>query len=240
MRINEPTETVPVVLTDDGFDEGGSHDRLIQGSIGRCVDGRWTIDGIQPAGDKCFIGLGTAEAVQCWRDEMPIETIVKKAGMPLPDIAELNAKIPRSQWEDGLNGQRPPWVRSFIAYFLDPADGSIWTYINSTVGARIAVQRLRESVHWMRQLRGERVVPVVALASRPMKTKFGQKLRPEFVIKGWRDLGSGRSTAPQQLVNQDLETSPVDHIRQPVDEPSNAEILDDKVRGGQKVAGDRR
>jgi hypothetical protein len=235
MRTDEPEkpENVPVVLTDDGFDEDGPHDRLIQGPIGRCVDGRWTIDGIEPSKDKRFIGLGTAEAVQCWRDEMPIETIVKKAGMPLPDIAELNAKIPQSQWEDGLNGPRPPWVHSFIAYFLDPADGSIWTYINSTVGARIAVERLRENVHWMRRLRGERVVPLVELASRPMKTKFGQKLRPEFVIKGWRDLESGPPNASQQLVDHHFETSSVDHIGQPVDEPSMAE-------SGQKVAGGRR
>ena len=155
-RERTKNQKIASLLTDDGFDEGGPHDRLIQGPIGRCVDGRWTIDGIEPSKDKRFIGLGTAEAVQCWRDEMPIETIVKNAGMPLPDIAELNAKIPQSQWEDGLNGPRPPWVHSFIAYFLDPADGSIWTYINSTVGQDRVVERLRVSLALDGRLRGER------------------------------------------------------------------------------------
>ena len=43
----------------------------------------------------------------------------------------------------------------------------------------------------MRLLRGQKVSPIVKLESKPMTTKFGQKMRPEFTIADWRDLSSG-------------------------------------------------
>ena len=87
--------------------------------------------------------LNTAEALQRWENQRPVETIVKQPGRPLPDADELNAKIPKKRWEKGLDGQlRAPWVKQHIAYLLDPKDASVFTFINSTVGARIAVERL--------------------------------------------------------------------------------------------------
>ena len=53
-----------------------------------------------------------------------------------------------------------PWVLSHIVYLLNSVDASIFTFINSTIGAAIAVDRLKDRVKWMRQLRGEAVVPV--------------------------------------------------------------------------------
>ena len=41
----------------------------------------------------------------------------------------------------------------------------------------------------MRALRGAKVVPVVRLTHRPMKTFVGMKHRPEFEIVDWRKLG---------------------------------------------------
>ena len=41
----------------------------------------------------------------------------------------------------------------------------------------------------MRALRGARVVPVVRLTHRPMKTFVGMKHRPEFEVVDWRQLG---------------------------------------------------
>jgi len=56
------------------------------------------------------------------------------------------------------------------------------------VGARIAVERLADKVANMRRLRGVAAAPIVKLDSRPMKTNFGTKLRPEFVVVEWREL----------------------------------------------------
>ena len=67
----------------------------------------------------------------------------------------------------------------------------LFTFINNTVGASIAVDRLKTKVQWMRQLRGVNVVPVVQLDSKPMKTKLGPKQRPEFTIVEWRQFGGG-------------------------------------------------
>ena len=186
---NEQTNLIPV--TDDGFnDSAGDEQRLIQGSILRCVDGHWADgDGVAFPPETKLLALATAMALQHWKDKLPIETILKKPGEPLPDLDELNAKIPKKQWELGLDKKpRPPWVRQHIVYLLNPADAGLFTFINSTVGASIAVDRLKTKVQWMRALRGANVVPVVQLDSKPMKTKLGQKLRPEFIIVEWQPI----------------------------------------------------
>jgi hypothetical protein len=63
-------------------------------------------------------------------------------------------------------------------------------------------------------MRGDNVVPLVELSAKPMKTKFGQKLRPEFKIVGWRNLGVSliKDTAPQIVAP-----------------PSASEQLDDQI-----------
>jgi hypothetical protein len=40
-------------------------------------------------------------------------------------------------------------------------------------------------------MKGASVFPEIRLESRPMKTRFGGKMRPEFAITGWRDFGAG-------------------------------------------------
>jgi hypothetical protein len=181
-------------VTSGGFDDDGDDNasRIIQGSIIRCVDGQWTDgDGEPFPPDTKLLVLATAMALQHWKDKKPVETILKQPGQPLPDIDELNSKIPKKQWEPGLDKKpRPPWVRQHIAYLLNPTDAGLFTFINSTAGATIAVDRLRNKVKWMRQLRGGNVHPLVKLDCKPMKTQVGPKLRPEFTILEWRQLGS--------------------------------------------------
>jgi hypothetical protein len=227
-------DNLPVVV-DDGFEDSGGTDRLIQGTILRCVDGRWsTRDGDIPTG-KRLIALATTEALQCWREGTVIDEIIKVPGESLPDIDELNAKFPKETWEQRHNEPRAPWVHSYVAYLLDPADASLFTFINSTNGAEVAVNRLKERVRWMRQLRGARVSPVVALGGRLVSKKFG-KLGPDFKILEWRDLGGGNlqapPTAPQQIEHQDSGKQAKDPVKQagrPVKEPDLAEILDDDL-----------
>ena len=129
------SENLPVI-SGDGFDDIDVSNRLIQGTILRCVDGHWSDRDKTPIPpDKTLVVLGTATALQHWHNGMPTETIVKHPGAALPDVAELNAKIPESQWEEGLDGDpRPPWVKQFIVYLLDPTDASVFTYVNSTMG----------------------------------------------------------------------------------------------------------
>jgi hypothetical protein len=206
---------LPIPIEDD-FDPGATNDRLIQGTIIRCVDGRWADrDGVSfPNGTQMLV-LGTTKAVQRWQDKVPVETFTER---PLPDIALLNEAVPKDQWEEGLNGPRPPYVLQHIAYLIDPRDASIYTFINSTTGAAIAVERLTQKVHSMRLLRGQKVSPIVKLDAKPMTTKFGQKMRPEFVIVDWRDLGCGG-----------LGKKPAPQLGKPVKPVSVAEELNDEL-----------
>ena len=112
-------------MADDGFnDSAGDEQRIIQGSIVRCMDGHWTdSDGVAFPPETKLLALATAMALQHWKDKLPIETILKTPGQPLPDLDKLNAKIPKKQWEPGLDKKpRPPWGRQHIVYLLNPHD----------------------------------------------------------------------------------------------------------------------
>jgi hypothetical protein len=194
MSTSATEKQLPAVIHDDGWGDNydTADDRVIQGTILRCIDGHWSDrDGRNFPPGMQLLALATTELLQHWQDEKPIETIIKVPGRPLPSVNSLNAKIPESEWETNeLTGEpRPPWQLSHVVYLLDKDTAEKFTYLNSTIGARIAVENLRDKVRWMRTMRGERVVPIVELANAPMKTKFGQKLRPDFRIASWVELG---------------------------------------------------
>jgi hypothetical protein len=98
---------------------------------------------------------------------------------------------------------------------LDPSDASIYTFANGTTGAQIAWERLVDRVSWMRALRGATAFPLIKLDSRSMKTQFGTKLRPEFSIADWRDLG--RTDKPA------IEATTTAPVGKPINAPTTAE-----------------
>jgi hypothetical protein len=203
-------------------------ERLIHGSLLKCVDGRWSTQDVPDMTGHQLLALSTAKAIQRWQNKEP-ETIVD-SGTGLPDVDELNATIPRTQWELGLDGQpRPPWQREYAVYLLDVSDASIYTFANGTVGARIAWERLVDRVSWMRALRGAAVFPLITLDSRPMKTQFGTKLRPEFSITDWRDLGSTGNPALESTPQRAIEGKTAAPVGKPVKAPTTAETLDDDI-----------
>jgi hypothetical protein len=223
-------DNLPVAIDVDFEGDNNVSDRLIQGSLLRCVDGHWTNrDGMVFGDDARFLVLGTTTALQRWQNNLPADVIMKKAGEPLPPADDLNATIPENTWERDLNGEpRPPWAKTYVVYLVDVNDASIYTYANGTVGARVAVERLRDRVTWMRRLRGEKVVPVVKLANRLVSKRFG-KLGPEFTILEWRDLSADlpAPTVPRQI--EQKAQDPVKRVGQPVSEPPWSEILDDDL-----------
>jgi hypothetical protein len=186
--------------------------RLIQGVILKCVDGRW-LDAEGQTPPAQLLVLGTIRALQCWQEQKPIDTIIEApGGEPLPDVDELNAKIPEDEWEAGLDGKpRPPWQLNYVVYLIDPETADTYTFLNSTRGAQIAVERLSDKIKWMRAMRGANVTPIVKLDSRPMKTAFGEKLRPEFTVLEWRELDVAPSIAQNaapQIEHQPAPASP--------------------------------
>ena len=167
---------------DDGFGGGRS---------GRGAYIRWSAeqgwtdrDGLPPPPEMLVPAV--REILQRWKDNKP-ETIV---ALPLPDPDVLNAAIPVKEWEKGLDGKpRPPWAHCAQVFLIDPATGAAFTFTSPTAGGHIAFNLLRDQVANMRVLRGARVMPLVRLAERPMKTQFGLKSRPHFEIIDWKAPG---------------------------------------------------
>ena len=153
----------PAAISENGFESPPESTRLIQGTILRCVDGKWgTRDG-SPL-PEALLALSTTRVLQKWQNNLPVETIVKEAGKELPDAKELNAKIPEDTWEKGISGPRPPWQKQYVVYLLNPLDAATYTFLNSTSGAGIAMERLEERVRTMRMLRdNSSVLPIVEL-----------------------------------------------------------------------------
>jgi hypothetical protein len=192
--------------------------RLLQGTIARFVDGKWA-DSTGGALPGTLVALGTTEALQCWSDGKPTDTITEH---PLPKVEDLNAQIPEAEWEAGPDGKpRAPWVHQYVAYLFDPVSAETYTYLNSTFGAKIAVQRLAERVETMQRLRGDNALPIVKLESKPMKTKFGTKQRPEFTITEWRRFGTNGGDEIKAIEHKPLGKS--------IAPPTVSEELDDAI-----------
>src|SRR5262245_53887601 len=207
------------------------YERLIQGDLLKCVDGRWT-----PQPPPELLVVGTTRALQCWSDGKPVDTIIERPSEPLPDLDGLNAQIPQKEWEPGLDGKpRPPWQLNYVAYFANMNTADMYTFANSTTGARIAWERLTDRIAMMQRLRGKHVTPIVKLESKEMKTNFGRKLRPEFTIVEFRDLGGGGDKQPAQLpLPTDKDPAPAEKkktttVGKPVKPVSRQEELDDDL-----------
>jgi hypothetical protein len=166
---------------------------LLKGAFLKWNDAaRWQDrDGLTPPSPLLVIAV--TELLQKWKDGKA-ETITEK---PLPSVESLNSAIPQQEWEKGIDGApRKPWQHTIAVYLVSPATGELFTYMAATVGAHIAYDALKEAVITMRALRGSRVMPLVNLTERTMKTKFGTKLRPHFKIIDWKTPGDDARAIP--------------------------------------------
>jgi len=150
-------------------------------------------DGLPLPDTVLVIGLTTV--LRRWQDKRP-EYITE---CPLPDVEQLNAAIPVSDWECGLDGKpRKPWARTYVVYMVDLQTGALYTYAHDTYGAMLAYNALEEQIAVTRMLRGQSVWPIARLEKRQWKsTTFGMQMRPHFQVVDWRTMG-GPSSLPQQ------------------------------------------
>ena len=106
-----------------------------------------------------------------------------------------------------------------------------FTFATRTVGGRIAVSELKDSVVFMRRYRGESTLAVVELSSKPMRTRFGERPRPFFKILEWRASGGETASLPLALPKQ-LAAAPAVAAPLPgkkVEEPKLEEELNDSL-----------
>jgi hypothetical protein len=126
-------------------------------------------------------------------DKMPVgEPLILGPGDPWPDLEALNESVPRSEWIDGPEGKKVgPYQQQYVVRMVDLKTMQRYAYPTGTVGGGICCRELRQSVAMMRRLRGQALYPTVRFGRRFMKTKFGGRQRPDFVIQGDRWIGDG-------------------------------------------------
>jgi hypothetical protein len=137
---------------------------------------------------------------------------------PLPDVGLLNSAIPTSELRMGLDGKlEPKWKFNYEFRLVDLQTGKLYVFINSTWGAQLCYDSIREAVCVARMLRGAKVLPMVRLEARPMPTTHNRDgLRPHLEPTGdWRELASSGdpaslaspAPAPAQLPAPTADTS---------------------------------
>jgi hypothetical protein len=162
-----------------------------------------------------------------WGGKKVVDRILPEAGKPLPDEKKLNDAIDLRDWEEDFNGNpKGPWVRNFTVHLVDPKTGAKLAVSNSTVGMRMAYSELKERTKFMRRMRGGNVFPLVMLGEAQFRTSFGIKLRPNFDIVDWRELG----TPSAGQIAAKPEEAPTDKAGgRPVTKPASAEIVMDEI-----------
>jgi hypothetical protein len=161
----------------DGFEDSDQEQfaRVIQGlKLQFANDGTWVCDEEEIPPSREVVVVDVARVVQKWLHERPVETRFLAPGEKLPDLQQLNEACPRSEWTEDLSGKpRGPWQFCSCVYLVDLLTMQRFTFPTSTIGGGICVQELIGAVKMMRKFRGRNVFPVVSMASKPMKTRFG-------------------------------------------------------------------
>jgi hypothetical protein len=197
---SELTPREPESIDDDGFHGSLNSGRRSNNYLKWTAAGHWVDrDGITPPSPLLVFAVD--EALRMWNANRA--TFIREK--PLPDLEQLNAAIPQSEWERGTDGQlRKPWEHIVIVRLVNFASGEIYKYEAATTGAHIAYDVLKEQVITMRALRGTRAMPVVNLDERPMKTAHGMGRRPHFVIIGWKTPGGDAQAVPAKPATPQL------------------------------------
>ena len=148
---------------------GGEVDRPVRSMQGeiklKFVSPNWSADGVECNGRE-LICYDKTYAVIRWNDDnMPEEVIPLARGEPCPNLTEMNAAIPQSQWRTGLNGNpEPPYQLQRVLEFLDPKNMErlSWPHNVTVIGSSRAAEELEGRIKITRRLRGEDVYPVVS------------------------------------------------------------------------------
>ena len=126
-----------------GSPSGLPGDRVMRGTIARWSNSTGWVDrdGL-PLPDTMLV-IGFITVLRRWKDNRP----EYKAEHPLPDLEQLNAAIPVSEWEPGKDGKpRKPWALTYVVYMVELKTGALYTYAHDTYGAMLAFTALEEQI----------------------------------------------------------------------------------------------
>jgi hypothetical protein len=176
-----------IAKSDDGFAvRENLSSSFIQGKLLKFVDGRFVVDKTEEL--PANVTLVALNAITCWvhwENGKPIDHRVTKPGQAHPDRDELPDQD-ESQRPPGLNGEpEDVWKDTRYLHLIDPQTGADFTFVSDSHGGRRGVSNLKSQIYYVRMAHPA-ALPVVQLASAPMKTKFGLKKRPDFRVVAWR------------------------------------------------------
>jgi|ERR1700730_1967735 hypothetical protein len=209
-----------VVSNTDGFAvQENTGTSMIVGKMLKFLDGRFTCDKTEtlPA-NITLVAVGVVTVWVHWENNRPIEHRVTQPGQLHPYRDEL-PDLDETKWPPGLNDEpSDPWRDSRYLHLIDPKTGADYTFVTDSYGGRRAVGDLKRQIANVRSAHPE-AVPLVQLASTMMKTRFGQKPRPDFKIVGWR--GRPETVAPTPEPGP---RKPLERRTTPEPEPMDDEI----------------
>jgi hypothetical protein len=195
---NMNTASIPTPPKGGELPAGLSSAQVQRGIIARWSDKSpdpgWTDrDGLPLPSEMLVIGY--CIVLRRWKDSRP----EYKTEQPLPNPEDLNALIPMSEWDIGMDGQpSKPWKYCYVAYLVNLKNGTLYTFAHDTFGAMRCYALLEEQIAVMRMIRGAHVWPIVRLEKRPMKTRGGTliTMRPHLEPIDWREPKGPGSGSP--------------------------------------------
>jgi hypothetical protein len=189
-------------------------------------DSTWTVHDEPMPATREFVVVDVSRNVVRWPPDIsgggPLEVITLRANEPFPDVEQMNADTPKTEWRtDPAGNLRGPWQAQHVVHLLDPENMDRLNYPTSTIGGSVAVRELVDRVRWMRKFRAESVYPIVRLADKFMNTRFGGRQRPHFEIVRFVAFG-GPEGGGAALIDKPAEPKTVAP-------PSAAEAVNDSI-----------
>jgi hypothetical protein len=204
-----------IAKLDDGFSvQENLSSSYIQGKMLKFIDGRFVVDKAEELPtDSTLVALNVITCWVHWENGKPIDHRVTQPGQQHPDRDELPDQD-ESLWPPGLNGEpEDVWKDTRYLHLIDPQTGADFTFVTDSYGGRRGVGNLKSQIYYVRMAHPA-ALPVVQLASAPMKTRFGLKKRPEFKVVGWR--GRQQRAAVQAIEEKPCE--PQKEFVEPLDD----------------------
>jgi hypothetical protein len=215
----------------------GDDSPLKGGALLKFTKGQWSDrHGNEVAMGTRLLACECDVILQRWTDGTAATIYRDPVTGELPDLDELNEKIPAVEWELDrfTNKPRPPWSRYAVVYLLGE-HGEALTFINNTSGGFQAYSDLKSSIQRTREFRGEHVVPLIELQAKGWTSpQYGPQIKPWFKIINWQRKGAPPPVAaePAKQIETTASAAGWDYpgeIGEPVEPPSRKEELPDDL-----------
>jgi len=131
-----------------------------------------------------------------WEDGIIVDQRMVRVAddIKLPKREELGDND-ESLWEE----EKDPWVFQNILPMDDLETLEYMIFVTTSVGGKVAVETLCNSVVRAYKKGRQFGLPVIRLATKPFPTKFGTKPRPHFPIVRWHDLPPVGEDMPDEV-----------------------------------------